>query len=97
MLTIGSATVTTVPEVGGIKFESSGVKTELPTITLLRGNITKPIYSLETKYNYKLFKLGIAANAPVTFVDDTAHFFLTDDLKMTQDTNSIWTVTKSAT
>ena len=97
VLTIGSATVTTVPEVGGIKFESSGVKTELPTITLLRGNITKPIYSLETKYNYKLFKLGIAANAPVTFVDDTAHFFLTDDLKMTQGTNSIWTVTKSAT
>ena len=97
-LTIGSATVMTVPEIGGIKFESSGVNTELPTITLLRGNITNPIYSLETKYNYELFKLGIVANAPVTFVDNTARFFLTDDLEMTQDTNGIWTVTaKSST
>ena len=95
-LTIGSETVMTVPEVGGIKFESSGVKTELPTITLLRGNITNPIYSMEPKYNYELFKLNIAANAPVTFVDDTAHFFLPDGLKMTQD-GSTWTVTKSAT
>ncbi len=95
-LTIGSETVITVPEIGGIKFESSGVKTELPTITLLRGNITNPIYSLETKYNYELFKLNIAADAPVTFVDDTAHFFLPDGLKMTQD-GSTWTVTKSAT
>ena len=95
-LTIGSETVMTVPEIGGIKLESSGVKTELPTITLLRGNITNPIYSLETKYNYKLFKLNIAADAPVTFVDDTAHFFLPDGLKMTQD-GSTWTVTKSAT
>ena len=97
-LTIGSETVMTVPEIGGIKFESSGVKTELPTITLLRGNITNPIYSLETKYNYELFKLGIEAGAPVTFVDDTAHFFLPDGLEMTQDTNGIWTVTaKSST
>ena len=95
-LTIGSETVMTVPEIGGIKFESSGVKTELPTITLLRGNITNPIYSLETKYNYELFKLNIAADAPVTFVDDTAHFFLPAGLKMTQD-GSTWTVTKSAT
>ena len=95
-LTIGSETVMTVPEIGGIKFESSGVKTELPTITLLRGNITNPIYSLETKYNYELFKLNIAADAPVTFVDDTAHFFLPDGLEMTRN-GSTWTVTKSAT
>ena len=97
-LTIGSETVMTVPEVGGIKFESSGVKTELPTITLLRGNITNPIYSLETKYNYELFKLNIAADAPVTFVDNTAHFFLPDGLEMTQSTSgNIWTVTAKST
>ena len=97
-LTIGSETVTTVPEVGGIKFESSGVKNELPTITLLRGKITNPIYSMEPKYNYKLFKLGIEAGAPVTFVDSTASSFLPDGLEMTQDTNGIWTVTaKSST
>ena len=96
-LTIGSATVMTVPEIGGIKFESSGVNTELPTITLLRGNITNPIYSMEPKYNYKLFKLGIVAGAPVTFVDETASSFLPDGLKMTKGTDGIWTVTKSST
>ena len=97
VLTIGSETVTTVPEIGGIKFESSGVDTELPTITLLRGNITNPIYSLETRYNYELFKLRIAANAPVTFVDDTASSFLPEGLEMKQN-GSTWTVTaKSST
>ena len=97
-LTIGSATVMTVPEVGGIKFESNGPTTALPTITLLRGNITNPIYSMETQYNYKLFKLGIAADAPVTFVDNTAHFFLPDGLEMTQSTSgNIWTVTAKST
>ena len=91
-LTIGSKTVMTVPEVGGIKFESNGSTTALPIITLLRGNITNPIYSLETQSNYGLFKLGIVAGAPVTFGDNTARFFLTDDLEMTQN-GSTWTVT----
>ena len=47
---------------------------------------------METKYNYPLFKLGIAADAPVTFTDDTAHFFLADGLQMVQN-GSIWKVT----
>ena len=91
-LTIGSLDAATMPEVKGIKFESSGVNTELPTINLVKGNITNPIYSLETKYNYELFKLGIVAGAPVTFTDNTAHFFLPDGLKMVQDGSS-WKVT----
>ena len=91
-LTIGSLDAATMPEVKGIKFESSGVNTELPTINLVKGNITNPIYSLETKYNYNLFKLGIVAGAPVTFADNTAHFFLADDLQMVQD-GSVWKVT----
>ena len=91
-LTIGSLDAATMPEVKGIKFESSGVKTELPTINLVKGSITNPIYSMEAKYNYKLFKLGIVAGAPVTFADNTANFFLADDLQMVQD-GSIWKVT----
>ena len=84
-ITIGSADATTTPNVKGIKFESSGVKTELPTITLIKGEITNPIYSMEAKYNYTLFRLNITAGAPVTFCDDTAHFFLADDLQMVED------------
>ncbi len=91
-LTIGSLDAATTPEVQGIKFESSGVNTELPTINLVKGNIINPIYSMETKYNYPLFKLGIVADAPVTFTDNTAHFFLTDDLQMVKD-GTIWKVT----
>ena len=90
-LTIGSLDAATPPEVKGIKFESSGVNTELPTINLVKGSITNPIYSLETKYNYPLFKLNIVANAPVTFADNTAHFFLADGLQMVQD-GSVWKV-----
>ena len=90
-INIGSASAATTPDVKGIKFESSGVKTELPTINLVKGEITNPIYSLETKYNYSLFKLGITADAPVTFTDNTASYFLADDLQMVQS-GSIWTV-----
>ena len=91
-INVGSAALETVPEVKGIKFETSGVKTDLPTINLVKGAITNPIYSLEQKYNYELFKLGITADAPVTFTDDTAHFFLPDGLQMVQS-GSVWQVT----
>ncbi len=91
-LTVGSLAVESVPVVQGIKFESSGVATELPTIKLVKGNMTSPIYSMETKYNYPLFKLGIVADAPVTFVDDTAQYFLPDELKIT-GSNGVYTVT----
>ena len=91
-LTVGSLDVESVPTVQGIKFESSGVNTELPTINLVKGEITNPIYSMETEYNYKLFKLGIVADAPVTFVDDTAKHFLPDGLKIT-GSNGVYTVT----
>ncbi len=91
-LTVGSLDVESVPTVQGIKFESSGVKTELPTIKLVKGNMTSPIYSMEAKYNYPLFKLGIVADAPVTFVDDTAKHFLPDGLKITGN-NGVYTVT----
>ena len=91
-LTVGSLDVESVPTVQGIKFESSGVKTELPTIKLVKGNMTSPIYSMEAKYNYPLFKLGIVADAPVTFVDDTAKHFLPDGLKITES-NGVYTVT----
>ena len=91
-INIGSADAASTPNVKGIKFESSGVNTELPTINLIKGEITNPIYSMEAKYNYPLFKLGIAADAPVTFTDDTAHFFLADGLQMVQN-GSVWKVT----
>ena len=91
-INIGSASAATTPNVKGIKFESSGVKTELPTINLVKGEITNPIYSLEQKYNYDLFKLGITADAPVTFTDNTASYFLADDLQMVQN-GDIWIVT----
>ena len=91
-LTVGSLAVESVPVVQGIKFESSGVATELPTIKLVKGNMTSPIYSMEAKYNYQLFKLGIVADAPVTFVDDTAKHFLPDGLKITES-NGVYTVT----
>ena len=92
VINIGNAAAESTPDVKGIKFESSGVKTELPTINLYKGNITNPVYSLETKYNYDLFKLGIAADAPVTFTDNTAHDFLPEGLKMVQN-GSVWAVT----
>ncbi len=91
-INIGSASAATLPNVKGIKFESSGVKTELPTINLVKGEITNPIYSLEKSYNYSLFKLGITADAPVTFTDNTAAYFLADDLQMVQN-GSLWKVT----
>ena len=91
-LTVGSLAVESVPVVQGIKFESSGVAKELPTIKLVKGNMTSPIYSMEAKYNYPLFKLGIVADAPVTFVDDTAKHFLPDGLKIT-GSNGVYTVT----
>ncbi len=91
-ITIGSLDIETVPTVKGIKFESSGVKTELPTIKLVKGKITNPIYSMEAKYNYPLFKLDIVADAPVTFTDDTAKYFLADNLQMTGSITT-WTVT----
>ena len=91
-INIGSADSEAVPNVKGIKFESSGVKTELPTIVLVKGEITNPIYSMEAKYNYSLFKLVIVADAPVTFTDNTARDFLADDLRMVQK-GSVWTVT----
>ena len=91
-LTVGSLAVESVPVVQGIKFESSGVATELPTIKLVKGNMTSPIYSMEAKYNYQLFKLGIVADAPVTFVDDTAKDFLPDELTIT-GSNGVYTVT----
>lgn len=90
-INIGSKDANTIPNVKGIKFESSGGKTELPTITLVKGNITNPVYSLEVKYNYSLFKLGIEADAQVTFTDNTASFFLPDGLEMVQDGN-VWKV-----
>lgn len=43
-------------------------------------------------YNYKLFKLGIKANAPVTFADNTAQYFLPDGLQMVEN-DGVWTVT----
>ena len=96
-LTIGSETVTTVPEVGGIKFECNGGHETFPTITLLRGKITNPIYSMEAPSKNEFFKLDIAADAPVTFVDDTASSFLPEGLEMKQN-GSTWTVTaKSST
>ena len=91
-ITIGSLGIETVPTVKGIKFESSGVNTELPTIKLVKGKITNPIYSMEAKYNYHLFKLDIVADAPVTFTDDTAKYFLADNLQMTGSITT-WTVT----
>ena len=91
-LTVGSLDVESVPVVQGIKFESSGVKTELPTIKLVKGNMTSPIYSMEAKYNYPLFKLGIVADAPVTFVVETAQYFLTDGLQLTKS-NDVYIVT----
>ena len=90
-LTVGSLSVESRPEIKGIKFESSGVNTELPTITLVKGDITNPVYSMEAKYNYKLFKLGITAGAPVTFADNTAQYFLADGLQMVQN-GSTWSV-----
>ena len=91
-INIGLASAATTPNVKGIKFESNGSVTNLPTINLVKGEITNPIYSLETKYNYPLFKLGIVADAPVTFVDDTAKHFLPDGLKITES-NGVYTVT----
>ena len=91
-LTVGSLAVESVPVVQGIKFESNGPVTALPTIKLVKGSIANPIYSMETKYNYPLFKLGIVADAPVTFVDDTAQYFLPDGLKIT-GSNGVYTVT----
>ncbi len=90
-INIGSEGAQTIPNVKGIKFESSGVNTELPTITLVKGNITNPVYSKEKKYNYELFKLKIKADAEVTFVDDTAKVFLPDGLEMVQEGN-VWKV-----
>lgn len=92
VINIGNPSAETTPNVKGIKFESNGPVTALPTINLYKGDITNPVYSLETKYNYSLFKLGIAADAPVTFTDDTAKHFLPEGLKMVQS-GSVWTVT----
>ena len=90
-ITIGSLDVKTVsPTVEGIIFESNGGNTSLPTIKLVKGEITNPIYP---RGNYPLFKLDIVADAPVTFTDDTAKDFLADDLQMTESNNT-WTVTK---
>lgn len=47
---------------------------------------------MEAKYNYPLFKLDIVADAPVTFTDDTAKYFLADNLQMTGSITT-WTVT----
>ena len=91
-ITIGSADAETVPNVKGIKFEANGPATALPTIKLVKGEITNPVYSLEAKYNYSLFKLDIAADAPVTFTDSTASFFLADGLEMVLE-GSVWKVT----
>lgn len=91
-INIGSTAAETTPDVKGIKFESNGPVTALPTINLYKGNITNPIYSLETKSNYNLFKLGITADAPVTFADNTAAYFLKSTLQMVQSGN-VWTVT----
>ena len=90
-LNIGSASAASVPNVKGITFQENGLKTSLPTINLVKGEITNPIYSLQAKYNYNLFKLGITAGAPVTFTDNTAQYFLTDDLQMVQN-GSVWQV-----
>lgn len=92
-ITIGSLQAESTPDVKGIKFESNGSVKDLPTINLIKGKITNPIYSMETAYNYKLFKLGIVAGAPVTFTDNTAHYFLPDGLQMVQS-GSVWKVTK---
>ena len=91
-ITIGSADAETVPNVKGIKFEANGPATALPTIKLVKGEITNPVYSLEAKYNYSLFKLDIVADAPVTFTDSTASFFLADGLEMVLE-GSVWKVT----
>lgn len=90
-INIGSKDADTIPNVKGIKFEANGPVTALPTITLVKGNITNPVYSMEAKYNYSLFKLGIEADAQVTFTDNTANFFLPDGLEMVQDGN-VWKV-----
>ena len=92
VLTVGSLAVESVPVVQGIKFLSNGPVTALPTINLVKGSMTSPIYSMEAKYNYQLFKLGIVADAPVTFVDDTAKHFLPVGLKIT-GSNGVYTVT----
>lgn len=92
VLTVGSLAVESVPVVQGIKFLSNGPVTALPTINLVKGSMTSPIYSMEAKYNYQLFKLGIVADAPVTFVDDTAKYFLPVGLKIT-GSNGVYTVT----
>ena len=92
VLTVGSLAVESVPVVQGIKFLSNGPVTALPTINLVKGSMTSPIYSMEAKYNYQLFKLGIVADAPVTFVDDTAQYFLPDELTIT-GSNGVYTVT----
>lgn len=92
VINIGNPSAETTPNVKGIKFESSGVNTELPTINLYKGDITNPVYSMEKEYNYPLFKLGIAADAPVAFTDNTAQHFLPEGLKMVQN-GSVFTVT----
>ena len=91
-ITIGSLQAESTPDVKGIKFEANGSVKNLPTINLVKGNITNPIYSMEKAYNYELFKLGIVAGAPVTFTDNTAHYFLPDSLKMVK-VGDIWKVT----
>lgn len=90
-INIGSEKTTTITNIKGIQFKANGLKTSLPKIKLVKGNITNPIYSLEQKYNYNLFKLGIEAGAQVTFTDNTASFFLPDGLEMVQDGN-VWKV-----
>lgn len=93
-LTIGALDAETIPSVHGVKFEANGkVETSLPTISLIKGEITGPIYNLEAKYNYTFFKLGIAADAPVTFADNTASFFLPEGLQMVENSDGTWKVT----
>ena len=94
-LTIGALDAETIPSVHGVKFDANGkVETTLPTISLIKGEITGPIYNLEAKYTYPLFKLGIAADAPVTFADNTANFFLPEGLQMVKNSDGTWKVTQ---
>ncbi len=93
-LTIGALDVESTPVVQGVKFEANGsVETTLPTISLIKGDITSPIYCIEPKYSYSLFKLVIAADAPVTFADNTANFFLPEGLQMVENSDGTWKVT----
>ena len=90
-VTVGALSAATKPTVEGIIIEFNS-DAEIPDITLVKGDITNPVYCIEPQHKYPLIKLNIKADAPVTFKDNTARFFLKDGLKMVEN-GSAWTVT----